>query len=106
VKIQYYVTAAGKEPFTKWLSGLKDKKAHAAILSRIARIQLGLFGDAKSIGGGIYELRVDFGGGYRVYYARSGDEIILLLCGGDKSSQASDIAKAKEYWEDFKEANK
>lgn len=106
MKVQYYITADGKKPFTKWLDRLKDKTAHAAILKRIARIQLNLFGDAKSLGGGVYEIRVDVGAGYRVYYSRSGNELVLLLCGGDKGSQDADIEKAKEYWKDYKEANR
>ena len=102
MKVQYYVTAEGKEPFTKWLDRLRDKIAHAAILNRIARIKLDLFGDAKPVGSGVFEFRVDVGAGYRVYFAQSGDEIVLLLCGGDKNSQEADIIKAKEYWKDFK----
>ena len=101
MKVQYYVTGEGKQPFTKWLGRLRDRIAHAAILRRVARIQLGLFGDTKPVGDGVSEFRVDVGAGYRVYFARSGDEIILLLCGGDKDSQDADIIKAKEYWKDF-----
>lgn len=67
MKIRYYITADGKAPFTKWLDRVRDKTARAAILKRIARIQLGLFGDAKSVGSGVHELRVDVGAGYRVY---------------------------------------
>lgn len=102
MKIRYYVTSQGKEPFTKWLDRLRDKVAHAAILKRIARIQLGLFGDIKPAGEGVWEFRLDVGVGYRVYYARSGDEIVLLLCGGDKGSQETDIKKARQYWKDYK----
>ncbi len=105
MKVQYYVTAEGKEPFTKWLGRLRDKVAHAAILTRIARIKLNLPGDHRSVGGGVYEFRVDVGAGYRVYFAQSGKEVVLLLCGGDKDSQDADIVKAKEYWKDYKKAN-
>lgn len=100
--IEYYIAENGKSPLTRWLDRLKDVKAKAAIFGRIARLQLGLFGDAKPIGGGVYELRVDIGPGYRVYYALSGKEIVLLLCGGDKRTQDSDIIKAREYWNDYK----
>ncbi len=100
--VEYYIAENGKSPFTGWLDRLKDAKAKAAIFKRIARLRLGLFGDAKPVGGGVHELRVDIGPGYRVYYARSGKEIILLLCGGDKRTQDADIIKAKEYWNDYK----
>ena len=80
--------------FRSWLDGLRDAVAAKAIKRRIARVQIGLFGDAKSLGDGVYELRVDHGPGYRVYFARRGERWILLLCGGDKSSQARDVAKA------------
>ena len=83
------------EPFRDWLEALRDAAAIKAIKRRIARIQIGLFGDVKSIGGGLYELRIDQGPGYRVYYARSGSTLILLLCGGDKSSQERDITQAR-----------
>jgi putative addiction module killer protein len=106
MKVQYYVTAEGKEPFTKWLGRLRDKVAHAAILKRIARIRLNLFGDTKPVGDGVFELRVDVGAGYRVYFGQSGEDIVLLLCGGDKDSQDVDILKAKDYWKDYKKANK
>ena len=81
---------------------MRDRQAKAAIFSRIARLQIGLFGDSKSLGEGVYELRVDVGTGYRVYYARSGNEIVLLLCGGNKKTQTADIIKAKDYWNEYK----
>jgi putative addiction module killer protein len=105
MKVQYYVTAEGKEPFTKWLSRLRDKVAHAAILKRIARIRLNLFGDTRSVGGGVHEIRVDVGVGYRVYFAHSGNDVVLLLCGGDKDTQDADIIRAKDFWKDYKKAN-
>lgn len=106
MKVEYYITPEGKKPITKWLDRLRDRQAKAAIFSRIARLQIGLFGDAKSLGEGVYELRVDVGTGYRVYYARSGNEVVLLLCGGDKKTQAADIIKAKEYWNEYKKRTK
>ncbi len=106
MKVEYYVTSDGSQPIVKWLDRIKDAKAKAAIFARIARLQLGLFGGAKSLKDGVYELRVDVGAGYRVYYARSGSEVVILLCGGNKSSQAADIAKAKEYWSDYKKRSK
>ena len=82
--------------FRTWLSDLRDAVAVKAIKQRIVRIQTGLFGDAKSVGEGVFELRVDHGPGYRVYFARRGATLVLLLCGGAKGSQAHDISRAKE----------
>ena len=81
--------------FIEWLTGLRDIQARARIAKRIDRIAQGNFGDAKSVGDGVSELRFDFGPGYRIYYARRGDVVLILLCGGDKDSQARDIERAK-----------
>ena len=83
------------ELFSSWLAKLRDRTARARILARIRRVSLGTFGDAKSVGAGVSELRVDHGPGYRVYFTRRGRTVVFLLCGGDKSSQAADIAEAK-----------
>jgi putative addiction module killer protein len=91
------------EPFRDWLDGLRDLVAVRAIKRRIARIQIGLFGDAKSIGGGVFELRIDHGPGYRVYFARRDEHLILLLCGGDKGGQPRDIARARALAEQWTE---
>lgn len=82
--------------FSRWLSGLKDYRAKAAIVLRLKQVATGHWGDVKSVGGGVSELRWHIGPGYRVYFTRRGEYIVLLLAGGDKSSQAKDIAKAKE----------
>jgi len=82
--------------FSRWLSGLKDYRAKAAIVLRLKQFATGHWGDVKSVGGGVSELRWHIGPGYRVYFTRRGEHIVLLLAGGDKSSQAKDIAKAKE----------
>lgn len=87
--------------FEDWLGRLRDPIAVKAIKRRIARVQIGLFGDAKLVGHGVSELRVDVGPGYRVYFARRGAVLVLLLCGGDKSSQQRDIERARamsELW--------
>ncbi len=102
-KILIYVTRNGKSPFQTWLENLKDKKGRSLIKTRIDRIEDGNFGDCKSLSEGILELRVKFGPGYRIYFGKENEQIILLLCGGDKSSQKDDIIKAKRYWQDYKE---
>lgn len=82
--------------FADWFDGLRDRKAKSKIAGRIARIEIGLMGDVKSVGGGVSEVRIDFGPGYRLYFTRRGKQLIILLVGGDKSGQRRDIALAKE----------
>lgn len=82
--------------FADWFNGLRDRKAQSKIAARIARIELGLMGDVKAVGDGVSEARIDFGPGYRLYFTRRGERLIILLVGGDKSTQRRDIAKAKE----------
>jgi putative addiction module killer protein len=84
------------ETFSDWLHHLRDCAGKAKILVRIDRLRLGLSGDAKSVGHGVSELRIDFGPGYRIYYTKRGKEVIFLLAGGDKSSQNKDIRKAQD----------
>jgi putative addiction module killer protein len=83
------------EVFARWVARLDDDRARARIEARIFRLALGNPGDAKSVGAGVSELRIDYGPGYRVYFAAQGKTIVILLCGGDKRSQKSDIAAAK-----------
>jgi putative addiction module killer protein len=85
--------------FKAWLDALRDKAAQRKIAQRIVRVQAGLLGDAKFFGG-IGELRVDFGPGYRIYFVKRGTEIVILLCGGDKSSQRKDIIRAGKLAEE------
>ncbi len=88
--------------YGRWFASLRDERAKARILARVRRLSLGNFGDSKSLGGGIAEMRVDYGPGYRLYFARHGERLILLACGGDKSRQKTDIARAREIaaaWE-------
>ena len=82
--------------FTEWFHGLRDRKAQSKIAGRIARMELGLMGHIRSLGGGVSEAKIDFGPGYRLYYTLRGQTLIVLLIGGDKGSQSRDIAKAKE----------
>ena len=90
--------------FRDWLSGLADRRGAKRIAIRIARLQSGLFGDAKSVGGRVSELRIDSGPGYRVYFVQQGRTVIVLLCGGDKGSQARDIRRAQTMAKDLKES--
>lgn len=101
--IKIYATESGKEPFREWLES-KDKKARMIILMRVQRLREGNFGDFKSFDG-LYELRINFGPGYRIYGSKIGNKIILLLGGGDKSSQSRDIKKCKDYLEDHNRRN-
>lgn len=80
--------------FVNWLRGLRDARARGRILVRIDRLSVGLSGDAKPVGEGVSELRIDYGPGYRVYFKRRGPDLVILLAGGDKSSQSRDIARA------------
>lgn len=97
-----YQTKDGKTPYEAWLNGLKDVVGRAKIRTRVDRATFGNFGDHRSIGAGVIELKVDYGPGYRVYIGQHGQEIIVLLCGGDKSTQEKDITKAHQYWEDYR----
>jgi putative addiction module killer protein len=89
------------DEFDEWLSKLADQKAQAKIVSRVERLGLGNPGDVTSVGAGVSEIRVPYGPGYRVYYKQTGKTVVLLLCGGDKSTQAKDIKRAKEIAADL-----
>lgn len=105
MNVEIYQKANKKEPFTDWFNGLKDPKSQNAIKARLVRLRLGNRGDWKSVqgtDGAIFELRLMIGPGYRLYCAQEGETIIILLWGGDKSTQDRDITKAKGYWDDYK----
>ena len=104
--IVIYERLGGSSPFLDWLLGLKDAKARAMVRARLNRVQLGNFGDCKSIGEGVFELRISYGPGYRVYFGRDGEVVVVLLCGGNKGTQQRDIAKAKVLWKEYKNAIK
>ena len=101
--IRRYITPDGRNPFAEWLSSLRNLNAVVKIEQRLDRVRLGNLGNSKSVGEGVCELKVDFGPGYRVYFGQFGSTIVLVLCGGDKSSQEQDIRKAKEYWKEYEE---
>jgi putative addiction module killer protein len=101
VEVRHYVTRAGRDPYQTWLDRLKDLRARVAIQRRVDRIALGNFGDHKPCRDGVWELRVDVGQGYRVYFARHDRFVVVLLCAGDKRTQASDIDTAVTYWTDY-----
>jgi putative addiction module killer protein len=104
-QIELYVTDDGKIPFSDWLNSIKDSRLRNEVRNRLDRVLLGNFGDHKSVGDDVYELRITYGAGYRIYYAEAEGKIIVLLCAGDKSSQTPDVLKAKTYWLDYKESN-
>jgi putative addiction module killer protein len=101
-EIQRYMTPDGKIPFSEWLDSLRDLKAKFKIDGRLDRVGTGNLGDYRSVGEGVYELRINYGPGYRVYFGQVGTTIILLLIGGDKSTQEQDIRKAQKYWTDYR----
>lgn len=102
IEVFRYQTTSGHEPVTEWLQSLRDRQAQAKVRLRLKRIEAEHFGDCESVGDGVLELREHLGAGYRVYFARHGRSIIILLCGGSKKTQAADIKIAKEYWADWK----
>ena len=103
IEVRHYLSRAGKDVFDDWLSQLADARAQAKIASRINRLAAGNFGDCKVLRQGLCELRIDWGPGYRVYYAMIGRACVLLLCGGDKRKQSADIDRAFDYLKDYKE---
>jgi putative addiction module killer protein len=101
-EILRYVTSAGRDVFGEWLGKVKDTRSQAKIAIRIDRVALGNLGDCKPLRDGVCELRIDWGPGYRVYYAMLGKNCLLLLAGGDKRKQSSDIERAIAYLNDYK----
>ncbi|MBI3795266.1 MAG: type II toxin-antitoxin system RelE/ParE family toxin [Nitrospinae bacterium] len=97
-----YVDDQGKKPFSDWLARLRDIRGVAVIDARLKRIVLGNFGDCKRMTPALWELRVDFGPGYRVYFAKDGARIVLLLCGGNKATQQRDVEKASHLWNNYR----
>ena len=104
-EIRHYLTEDNKDVYLEWLKIQRDTVAKIAIVKRINRIELGNFGDHDFCRDGVWELRIDVGAGYRVYYAISGKDIVLLLCGGNKRTQTADINRACDYWNNWKKEN-
>lgn len=101
IEIILYSTAGGKEPYSDWENRL-DKVTRAIVIARLARLRQGNFGDVKPIKSGVWELRIDYGPGYRIYLGKKGLAFVVLLIGGSKKSQNRDIEKAEKYWQDYK----
>lgn len=102
IEIRRYISASGRDVIGEWLLALKDARARARIAVRIARLETGNLGDHKFVRDGVWEMRIDYGPGYRVYYGMLGQQCVLLLCAGDKRKQASDIARAVEHFREYR----
>ena len=105
MRITEYLTAEGVSPFATWFDGLHAQAA-AKVTTALVRLGLGNTSNAKSVGNGVHEVRIDFGPGYRVYFGMDGSELVVLVAGGTKKGQARDIALAKLHWADFKKRKK
>ena len=103
MEVRHYLTESNRDPYQEWLDGLKDIRARIAIQRRIDRLVSDNFGDHKFCRDGVWELRIDTGPGYRIYYTQTNQMIVLLLCGGDKRSQKSDIDRAVKYWDNYQQ---
>ena len=102
VEIREYLDDAGRSPFGRWFDGL-DATAAAKVTTALARVEQGNFSNVKGVGAGVFEYRIDFGPGYRVYFGKDGDTLVILVGGGTKKRQAQDIAVAQERWGDYKQ---
>ena len=101
IEVREYIDSQGNSPYTKWFNRL-DPVAAARVATAIYRMEQGNFSNVKSVGGGVHEYRVDFGPGYRIYFGNDGDLLAIVLAGGTKKHQNSDIALAKKNWQDYK----
>jgi putative addiction module killer protein len=100
--LEMYVRKDGKTPYRDWFLGLRDKRVAVKIAKRLDLLTLGGFGKHRVLEGGLVELKIDYGPGIRIYAGLAGPVLVILLCGGDKSTQHHDIALAKEYWDDYR----
>lgn len=104
-EVRTYLTKDGIAPYDEWLDAFQDAPTRGIIRARLNRVRLGNFGDCTSIGDGVFEFRIDYGPGFRVYFGQEGRNLVILLCGGNKSSQRRDIENAKKYWADYRTRN-
>ena len=102
LQVEVYQTDDGRSPFSEWLRTLRDRAAAARVRVRLTRLRLGNLGDTNSLGGGLHELRLDYGPGYRIYFGQTSDRVVLLLCGGTKQNQSQDIEQARSFWSDYR----
>jgi putative addiction module killer protein len=102
-RVREYLTPDGRNPFREWLDAL-DVSVRARIQARVLRFEMGNLGDHKSVGGGVWEARLSFGPGYRIYFGKDRQAVILLLLGGDKASQRKDIRQAVRFWDEYLKA--
>lgn len=105
VEILRYQCSDGSVPFDDWLTHVRSDRARARMAIRVRRLSMGIWGDARSVGHGVVELREDEGAGYRLYVGRHGSAVVVLLCGGDKRTQQKDIVRAYHFWADWKKRN-
>jgi putative addiction module killer protein len=103
MQIEQYKTEDGVDVFQEWFTTLRDRQAKVHISRRLIRISTGNLGQVRALRKGVWELKIDVGPGYRLYYAQADQTLILLLCGGDKGSQDADITRAVGYWEDYQQ---
>jgi putative addiction module killer protein len=101
MEIRHYLTVSGRDLYQTWLDDLKDVRARVTVQRRVDRLAAGNYGDHKFCRDGIWELRIDVAAGYRVYYARAGRTILLIVCGGDKRTQTAEIGRAVKCWDDY-----
>ena len=106
MQIRHYLTPSGRDPYQDWLDGLRDLTGRVAIQRRVDRVAAGNLGEHKFLHDGVWELKIDVGPGYRVYYAPERGARVLLLCGGSKRTQTADIKTAVQYWRDYQQRRK
>lgn len=100
-EIAHFLTPEDRDIYQEWLDNLADRHAKVRVMTRVERLRLGNFGECRPLDSGVWELKIDWGPGYRVYYAQAGQRLVLLLIGGDKRKQATDIKTAVAYWRDW-----
>lgn len=100
-EIAHYLTPEDRDVYQEWLDSLADRHAKARVMTRVERLRQGNYGGCRPLENGVWELKIDWGPGYRIYYAQVGQKLVLLLLGGDKRKQATDIKAAVAYWRDW-----